>query len=818
MKISLDSFRGEAPRISPRLLPENAAQDATNARLVSGDLEAWRQFVQTQALNHSETIDTIYLLNGAWLSWTTQVDVARGIIPGDTSFRIYLTGPEEYDRPQWTNYALAVSSPGPPYPASTRPVGVPPPDSVPTLEVGVGSSPTTFSVDVLDEGDELATAWTTSPPQTGSTYSTVTQDAVTGNPAPSYLITYDEIHNPGDTPSAYRNFGIAEANVVVARCDFLFGGDTSLTEAVFGVMKSLAGAGPAVVYRDGGLSILKCTGFTATFGVAVIASTAVSLAAGVWHTFEVTIRVNDDDTQTVTARIFTGSGQVATVTATNSFELGDYCSIENARVNDSGTQFKTFYDNIHIQASGSTGFVPTNIATSYVFTFVNDIDEESAPSLPSATILRPDGVSVTVTTPTSVPTGTSSLFGIDTKRIYRAVTGNTGTIFRFVAEIPLTQADYVDTLADTELGDPLESDDWDLPPDDLEGILALPNGIMVGFRRNQLCFSVQNRPHAWRVADRLNTDTDIVGIGNIDNVVVIGTNSFPYLAFGNDPAAYSMTKLEVPQACVSKRSFAYLTGIGVVFASPDGLIAVAGTGQVRNLTETIFDRHQWQDIDPTTIIGVSHDDVYHFFHGASASPTLPPASVVWNTLNAYLLSAWVFSQSNKQAQLASAGDGVNNVVATTTRSSGKVYFEVVFSFTSGFGTSVRHDIGCTQLDPPSSGGSVVDIPGFGYRRAGQCIRNGANQLTVAASASGDTIMFAIDFDLGRVWIGNNGTWFNSGDPANNLNPVITGITAGAYRIGGSVEAGAQVTTFRLRTVPAEFLYTKPVGFNYWTQA
>jgi len=172
----------------------------------------------------------------------------------------------------------------------------------------------------------------------------------------------------------------------------------------------------------------------------------------------------------------------------------------------------------------------------------------------------------------------------------------------------------VATLPDTELGETLESTDWDLPPNDLRGSLALPNGVMAGFRRNQLCLSAPNRPHAWPVSFRLNTDTDIVGIGNIDTTVVIGTKSFVYLAGGTDPALYSMSKLEVPQACVSKRSIAYLTGIGVVFASPDGLIAVAGTGQIRNLTETVFTREQWQALAPETIIGVAHDDIYHLFY------------------------------------------------------------------------------------------------------------------------------------------------------------------------------------------------------------
>jgi hypothetical protein len=284
------------------------------------------------------------------------------------------------------------------------------------------------------------------------------------------------------------------------------------------------------------------------------------------------------------------------------------------QISESGAPDKfTWYDNLSIRATPPTTVIEQE-ATSYVYTFVNDLGEESAPSPPSATLLKDDGTAITVTTATFVQSGFSVDYSVETKRIYRAVSGATGTVFEFVAEIPLSQADYVDELTDSELGDPIETELYALPPDDLRGLLALPNGILVGFRRNQICFSVQNRPHAWPVEWRLNTDTDVVGIGNIDTTVVVGTKAFPYLAIGNDPSAYSMTKLEVPQACVAKRSVAYLTGIGVVFASPDGLIAVSGNGKVQNLTEQIFTRRQWRALVPGSIIAAAHDDVYHFWY------------------------------------------------------------------------------------------------------------------------------------------------------------------------------------------------------------
>jgi len=272
-----------------------------------------------------------------------------------------------------------------------------------------------------------------------------------------------------------------------------------------------------------------------------------------------------------------------------------------------------WYDNVRIQISPPLSpDDETIVYTSYVYTFVNDIDEESAPSDPSETVKRNINSSVVVTTPTFVPTGLDE-YNIEKKRIYRAVTGSTGTVYRFVAETDLSTAEFVDNLPDAELGEELETDGWDLPPNDLRNILALPNGIMVGSSGNQLCFSESGHPHAWKVANRLPTDTDIVALGNVDTTVFLGTQSHVYTASGTAPDAYSMSKPGSPHACTSRRSLAYLTNVGVLFAGPDGVMLSAGATQVENLTAMIFTREQWQALDPTSILGIAHDETYFFF-------------------------------------------------------------------------------------------------------------------------------------------------------------------------------------------------------------
>lgn len=612
MKLSVRSFRGEAPRITPRELPPNAAQEATNCRLQTGDLEAWRHFLLEKTLSHPAGVQTIYLLKDKWLSWPEQVDVARGVIEGDTTYRTYLTCPSKYGKPQFTNYAMATTG-AEPFPVATRPLGVPSPDTAPTVTPGVDSTPTTYSVDETDDGTVLATKWSTNPPLSllgGSRFAETTQGSG------YYQTKYDENRDPGQECYAFRSFGVAGATVLQMRADVSFHGDTAYRQAVLIAGATAAGAGVGVRYDNGVLTIRKTAQWGAQFYGADAASVVVTpaLAGATVYSLRLAISLNADGSKTVTASVWNAAGttKLAEVVATNIFTDGDYCGFANGASADSASRYETHYDNFRVQASGSSGYVPTNIATSYVYRFVNDLGEPSAPSPQSRTVLRPDGVSVTVDTPTTTPLGTDPAYGITLKQIYRAVTGANGTVFVFVGEIPLATATFVDDLDDSEIADNevLDSDEWDLPPDDLEGILALPNAVMCGFRRNQLCFSVAGRPHAWRVRDRKTTDVDIVAIANIDTTVVVGTKSHVYTATGTASSSYTMSKPGAPQACTSKRGMLFVDKVGVLFPSPDGWMVCRGSaGQVDNASEGIFTRRQWQALDPTSIIAAAHDGV-----------------------------------------------------------------------------------------------------------------------------------------------------------------------------------------------------------------
>lgn len=277
-------------------------------------------------------------------------------------------------------------------------------------------------------------------------------------------------------------------------------------------------------------------------------------------------------------------------------------------------------------ALGGTPDDPNDLAETryYVVTYVDVFGAEGPPCLPTAQIEVKPGETVTLSALPGVPAGN---FNIVTQRIYRVNTGETGSVYQFVADVAVAATQYVDSITSDALGEALTTVTYDMPPATLQGLVKLPGGFMAGFFNNVLCFSEPGLPHAWPVDYQLTTTEPIVGIGVYGNTVVVATEGEPYIAQGLDPAAMAMTKLEVDQAGTSKRSVVDV-GIGVVYASPDGLVLVKNTG-VSLITEGTFDREQWQALKPDSMHAYLWEGVYLCFYDTGtvqASFAIDPAA------------------------------------------------------------------------------------------------------------------------------------------------------------------------------------------------
>ena len=243
----------------------------------------------------------------------------------------------------------------------------------------------------------------------------------------------------------------------------------------------------------------------------------------------------------------------------------------------------------------------------WVFTYLTDLEEEGPPSPPSTVLTRKfdtDGSiqPVTITMPTSVTGAT----GINRKRIYRTATGTTDSSYQLLAEIPLATATYEDTTLTGSLGDTLISTFWDPPPANLDGLIALPNGVLAGFEGRDVYFSEPYQPHAWPRDYVQTLDFDIVGLGNFSTNVVVGTKGKPYIISGAHPDGASVARLELNQACASKHGFAEIDQMGVCFASTEGLVLVS-PGGTQMISEKYFDKAAWQELEPEDMKAFYHD-------------------------------------------------------------------------------------------------------------------------------------------------------------------------------------------------------------------
>lgn len=141
-RISVQNFVGEIPRVSPRLLPINSAQEATNCKLWSRELLPWRGLEVINNPTKTGPIKTIYPLTDAstyWMHWIEDVDVARGPIAGDETKRSYYTGS---GAPRVTDHDMVHASAGTAYPTDSYLLGIPAPSAALAATLGAGGSGT----------------------------------------------------------------------------------------------------------------------------------------------------------------------------------------------------------------------------------------------------------------------------------------------------------------------------------------------------------------------------------------------------------------------------------------------------------------------------------------------------------------------------------------------------------------------------------------------------------------------------------------------------------------------------------------------------
>ena len=257
--------------------------------------------------------------------------------------------------------------------------------------------------------------------------------------------------------------------------------------------------------------------------------------------------------------------------------------------------------------------VPTETRT-YVYTYVNEIGEESAPSPPSALVTVPSEFATVALTGLVVSTAASTGRIIEKIRLYRSLASNTGgALFKLVTQFPVADTTYTDTKAGTELFEEIQTATWDAPRSDMKGLGLTAYGVAYGFTGKIVCMSYPFHIYAWPRNFELTTQFDIVAIGHYESNLIVATKGNPVMITGIDPiGGMSMIELPLNEACVSKRSMVSM-GYAAVYASPNGLVMASSSG-ARLISTGFFGKDEWAALNPASIHAVEHRGRYLFFY------------------------------------------------------------------------------------------------------------------------------------------------------------------------------------------------------------
>lgn len=665
-----DKFRGIRPRVTPRLLIKGEAQTAENCKLGSGALAPWGTTTNVLSDCGGDVISIFRMRNNGsaiWLQSVNDVEYARGPVPDDLLERIYYTGEAE---PRFT-FIGEVNNTNCPPDGGYRVLGIPAPASPATLSQitdPVLAITGTMTDDSMDS-NKLNADFTIEDQLPNNMNSWWFGDDV-GYEAPGVTREFQFDVNPGKkllvtaVPDANTlTISDGEGGEYIAQ-----GNDRDRVNAQNGITKFRTD--DTVTGRDGYFRFYLPNG---------IDITVTSHGLQVGDIIQVTT-VNSP----ITCQMTQGTGpnplngvcfgwesdNGAGYAATNTWKA-DPTSVSPDSFFISGAR-SYLLESVFVDTSGAasgatftfTGGFTWNLierdgaffestiedveSRVYVYTYVSDIGEEGPPSNPTVEVQVQLGKQLTIDTFTAPP---STKQQIDDIRIYRSATGADVTEFQFVAEITVATGTYDDSLFAIDLGEILQTTTWDPPDANLEGIVALPNGVMAGFVGQTVHFSEPFFPHAWPTEYRQAVAHEIVALGILPSGVAVLTKGTPYAIVGDHPRAMSQTHYQFSQACANKRSVVS-TIDSVLYASPDGLCSIGPAG-FSIITRNYAKKTEWQTFNPATMLGFWHDNLYYGFHASGDAIIFDPNDEsIGFTTNAQTITAGYLEPEDDTLYLA----------------------------------------------------------------------------------------------------------------------------------------------------------------------
>ena len=641
--VKITRFLGKAPKISSELLPDTAAQVASNCKLYSGDLIPYPDPVVVDNVSRTGEIKTLYALRDPstnalkWLSWTTDVDIAVATANDNDEQRFYYTGDGV---PKVSNYALATTGAAP-YPVDYYELGLPiPPDSA-TLTTTAATFTTKDTATFARDAGSIATIVTSAPHglRTGNTVSITGFSFRTG--------TYNQAGTTTVTVTI-NNHGLSNGASVVL--DFTSGTATDGTYVISNVTANTFDVITDTAATTSGNVSWNISNFNTSGSVITVTSdtTFTYFSPG----FEVATTAYTDgrvelggltQSRTYVFTWFTpwDEESIASKPSATLYEKeGVTVTVSNMPTAPPAGQNFVRGVRVYRTLTSTAGTEYFRLQTLWFPTELLSVQRTS--NVSRVTLLYPHNFGIGERFKISGCTDASfNITGgivtdlLDDYTFEYAQAGAdvpptavaAGTLYHDVSENPPTTTarywgdgsyDFVDDFDSLALTDILGSDEYNPPPDDLEGLTTIQNNILAGFVGNQLYFSELGLPHAWPRSYIETIEHDIVGLSTISGSLLVLTESYPYLVTGSDPANMSVARIDVQYPCLNRKSIVNM-GYGVVYSSHDGLAMYSPSAGPQVITKFLYNNDTWEtDLDPNTVIAVYYGENYFASHSAGA--------------------------------------------------------------------------------------------------------------------------------------------------------------------------------------------------------
>ena len=199
------------------------------------------------------------------------------------------------------------------------------------------------------------------------------------------------------------------------------------------------------------------------------------------------------------------------------------------------------------------------------------------------------------------------------------------------------------------------------------------------------------------------------------------------------------------------------------------------------------------------------------------TPPSPGLFWTWDPTNSG--PNYTFDPPNVLITGKTGGTGFQSAATTGSRSSGKYYWEIVWTtLNTGCGQCYGTAFGDIS-SVPVGGRFGVFANEYLWQEAGAAsgsyFHNNIPTVIGIGFVQGDVVMTALDISTipGKVWWGKNGAWNAGGNPAAGTGAIFSDVPAGNYTPGVSIWAINPDVSVTGQFASSDLTFAPPAGFS-----